>query len=112
MAAKITRCVHSDRDVCVAGLIYRYLRIAPDKDFGCKRGNEGVPYSLAHAREAMRPEGGRGKPPKIGSPCWCLRVPLGRPGTGTGCWQAAKTFLASLTCASGTGRRTELALEP
>ena len=28
----------------------------------------------------MRQEGGRGKPPKIGSPCWCLRVPLGRPG--------------------------------
>lgn len=76
---------------------------------GCLWSEEGgKPYSLGH--EAMRPEG-EGK-----SPCWSpsqntLCVPLGRPGTGSGCQQGAKSILAPLTCASGLRRRTELALE-
>lgn len=50
--------------------------------------------------------GGREELPNIGSPFWCsgmntLSVPLGRPGTRTGCWKAAKTILASLTCSQG-----------
>ena len=68
---------------------------------------------LSPTARSDEPRGGRGITknwfPLLVSESEYLCVPLGRPGTGSGCQQGEKTILDSLTCAPGFGRRTELA---